>query len=115
LIGKHFVYFFAILHSAQAIRKGTFKEIKMNKPTFTFNLVEKFEPKTYQSTFLIVNFEGEVFNSFAEEESEKAFGVWMSYLSEQEKTQWNDYLVKCESEDDVAFEQQCERTHFSYN
>jgi len=87
----------------------------MNKPVFTFNLIEKIDPKTYQSTFLVVNFEGEVFNSFAEEESEKAFGVWMSYLTEQEKTEWNDYLVKSEAEEEVWHEQQCEQTHFSYN
>ena len=95
--------------------KWVIKEINMNKPTFTFNLIEKIDPKTYQSTFLVVNYEGEVFNSFAENQSEKAFGVWMSYLTTEEKSQWNDYLVKSEAEEEVWYEQQCERTHFSYN
>ena len=31
LLSKHFVYLFAILASAQAIRKGTFKEYKMTQ------------------------------------------------------------------------------------
>jgi len=87
----------------------------MQKPEFTFNLLEKFNPKTYQSTFLIVNFEGEVFNCFTEHESEKAFGVWMSYLTQDEKTQWDNYILKCEAQDEVWNEQQCERLHFSFN
>jgi hypothetical protein len=87
----------------------------MNKPTFTFNLVEKINYTTYESIFLIMNFEGEVFNSFAEHESEKAFSVWFSYLTTEEKTQWNDYIVKSEAEEEVLYEQQCERLHFSFN
>ena len=87
----------------------------MNKPTFTFNLVEKINYITYESIFLIMNFEGEVFNSFAEHENEKAFSVWFSYLTTEEKAQWNDYIVKSEAEEEVLYEQQCERLHFSFN
>jgi hypothetical protein len=85
------------------------------KPVLTFNLVEKVNPETYLVTFLVVNFEGEVFNSFADHEGEKAFDVWMSYLTQEEKTQWDNYILKCEAQDDVWYEQQCERMHFSYN
>jgi hypothetical protein len=85
------------------------------KPVLTFNLVEKVDPETYLVTFLVVNFEGEIFNSFADHEGKKAFDVWMSYLTQDEKTQWDNYILKCEAQDEVWHEQQCERMHFSYN
>jgi hypothetical protein len=39
----------------------------------------------------------------------------MSYLTQDEKTQWDNYILKCEAQDEVWYEQQCERMHFSYN
>jgi hypothetical protein len=87
----------------------------MNKPQFTFNLIEKFDPKTYNSTWSIVNDDGERFESFADHEGEKAFEVWMSYLSEEEKAQYLDYVADCDAADAVWHEQQKERLHFSFN
>jgi hypothetical protein len=88
---------------------------RMNKPQFTFNFVEKVDPITYKSTFYIVNDDGERFESFADHEYEKANEVWLSYLSQDEKAQWDDYVADCDAAEAVWQEQQKERLHFSFN
>ena len=87
----------------------------MDKPQFTFNFVEKFNPVTYKSTFYIVNDDGERFESFADHEYDKAFEVWLSYLTAEEKAQWDDYVADCDAAESVWQEQQKERLHFSFN
>ena len=84
-------------------------------PTFTFNLIEKVDPLTYDSTFLIVNFEGEVFHTFSEHESEKAFSLWQSYLTEAEIEQLNRHYEHCEALAEYEQEKLSERLYFSYN
>jgi hypothetical protein len=87
----------------------------MDKPQFTFNFVEKVDPITYKATFYIVNDDGERFESFADYEYEKANEVWLSYLSDEEKAQWDDYVADCDAAEAVWQEQRKERLHFSFN
>jgi hypothetical protein len=36
-------------------------------------------------------------------------------LTKEEKTQWDEYVADCDAAEAVAYEQQCERLHFSFN
>ena len=58
----------------------------MDKPQFTFNFVEKFDPVNYKSTFYIVNDDGERFKSFADHEYDKAFEVLAVSANAKEKS-----------------------------
>ena len=88
----------------------------MNTPSFSFNFIQRvINPTTYEVIYLIVNDEGETFKSFSEDEHEKGFQIWLSYLTTEEKAQWDDYVSDCDAEQSVWQEQQKERLHFSFN
>ena len=88
----------------------------MNTPSFSFNYIQRVvDLTTYEVIYLIVNDEGETFESFSENEDEKGYQTWLSYLTAEEKAQWDDYLADCDAEESVRQEQQKERLQFSFN
>jgi hypothetical protein len=94
---------------------GLFKENQMNAPSFRFNYVERTKPNSYFGNFCIVNDEGECFETFSFDDVEKGYKVWLTYLTKEEKAQWDEYVSDCDAAEAVAYEQQCERLHFSFN
>lgn len=96
--------------------RGLLESNQMNTPSFSFNFVQKvIDLTTCTAIYLIVNDCGEVFETFADDEHEKGYQVWLSYLSKEELDQWNDYLDDCDAAKSVWQEQQKERLHFSFN
>ena len=87
----------------------------MNAPSFRFNYVERIKPNSYFGNFCIVNDEGECFETFSFDDVEKGYQVWLTYLTKEEKAQWDEYVSDCDAAEAVAYEQQCERLHFSFN
>ncbi len=87
----------------------------MNTPSFSFNYVERPQPNSYFGNFCIVNDEGECFEIFSFDEMEKGYRIWLTYLTKEEKAQWDDYVADCDAAESVWQEQQKERLHFSFN
>jgi len=87
----------------------------MNAPSFSFNYVERKQPNSYFGNFCIVNDEGECFETFSFDDVEKGYQVWLTYLTKEEKAQWDEYVSDCDAAEAVAYEQQRERLHFSFN
>ena len=96
--------------------QGLLESNQMNKSSFSFNYIQRVvDSITYEVIYLIVNDEGETFETFSENEDEKGYQTWLSYLTAEEKAQWNDYLADCDAAESVWQEQQKERLHFSFN
>ena len=79
-----------------AVRNDKFRTVKfIGDETQLFEVTED----------ILESFQWDDYTFFEEEENE----------TKEEKAQWDEYVSDCDAAEAVAYEQQCERLHFSFN
>lgn len=71
---------------------------KIVKPELSYNLVQvcKEVDDFMHVTYSIVNEDNETIRQFAEDDSERAYKIWWSYLTRAERALWEEYEMQCE-------------------
>lgn len=81
------------------------------KPTLSYNLnqVCKYVGDDMEVTYMITNEDNEEINTFSEDDAIEAQRLWWSYLTDDERRQWDDYQVECEVADECEQHDNWER------
>lgn len=79
---------------------------KIIKPELSYNLVQVCREvgDFMEVTYRITNEDNETIRQFAEDDSERAYQIWWSYLSRAERAIWEEYEMQCEVAAECAVE-----------